>query len=75
MKVNKLITAIAAIIAGFAGLSAQNGTLTPYSRYGYGILSDHATSTQRALGGIGYAMNSGRQINVMNPHLTLPLTL
>jgi hypothetical protein len=67
MKVNKLITAIAAIIAGFAGLSAQNGTLTPYSRYGYGILSDHATSTQRALGGIGYAMNSGRQINVMNP--------
>jgi long-subunit fatty acid transport protein len=42
-------------------------TTTPYSRYGYGILSDHATSAQRAMGGVGYAMNSGRQINVMNP--------
>jgi len=41
--------------------------MTPYSSYGYGILGDHATSAQRAMGGVGYAMNSGRQINVMNP--------
>lgn len=46
---------------------AQNGIMTPYSSFGYGILSDHATSSQRAMGGVGYAMNSGRQINVMNP--------
>lgn len=46
---------------------AQNATMTPYSRYGYGILSDNASSMQRAMGGVGYAMNSGRQINVMNP--------
>jgi hypothetical protein len=67
MKVNKFIAVAAAIFAGVAGMSAQNGTVTPYSRYGYGILSDHATSSQRAMGGVGYAMNSGRQINVMNP--------
>ncbi len=54
------------LIASFS-LSAQNGTMTPYSSYGYGILGDHATSAQRAMGGVGYAMNSGRQINVMNP--------
>lgn len=41
--------------------------MTPYSAYGYGILRDHATSMQRAMGGVGYAMNSGRQINTMNP--------
>ncbi len=41
--------------------------MTPYSRYGYGIIQDNATSTQRAMGGVGYAMNSGRQINAMNP--------
>ena len=35
--------------------------------YGYGILGDRATSMQRQMGGIGYAMHSGRQINVMNP--------
>lgn len=40
---------------------------TPYSMYGYGILGDRATSMQRQMGGVGYAMNSGRQINVMNP--------
>ncbi|MCM1368828.1 MAG: hypothetical protein NC204_00465 [Candidatus Amulumruptor caecigallinarius] len=40
---------------------------TPYSMYGYGILGDRATAMQRQMGGVGYAMNSGRQINVMNP--------
>lgn len=55
-----------AVIATFAGMKAQN-TTTPYSMYGYGIISDHATSMQRQMGSVGYAMNSGRQINVMNP--------
>lgn len=45
---------------------AQN-VQTPYSMYGYGLLSDRASSMQRQMGGVGVAMNSGRQINVMNP--------
>lgn len=45
---------------------AQN-VQTPYSMYGYGILGDRATSLQRQMGGVGVAMNSGRQVNVMNP--------
>ena len=49
------------------GVSAQNGTMSPYSNFGYGLLRDHSTSGQRAMGGVGYAMNSGRQINAMNP--------
>lgn len=49
------------------GATAQNGTMSPYSRYGYGLLNDNATSAQRFMGGVGYGMNSGRQINVMNP--------
>ena len=40
---------------------------TPYSMYGYGIMGERATSMQRQMGGVGYAMQSGRQINVMNP--------
>ena len=42
-------------------------TTSPYSMYGYGLLTDRATSMQRQMGGVGYAMRSGRQINVMNP--------
>lgn len=48
------------------GLSAQNEQ-SPYSRYGYGMIGDYATSAQRNMGGVGIAMNDGRQINVMNP--------
>lgn len=54
------------VLSAIAGAHAQNVT-TPYSMYGYGILSDRATSMQRQMGSVGYAMNSGRQINAMNP--------
>ncbi|MCF0214410.1 MAG: hypothetical protein HUK13_08260 [Muribaculaceae bacterium] len=52
-----LVTAI----SGFAQ------TDTPYSRFGYGMLGENATSMQSQMGGVGYAMQSGRQINAMNP--------
>lgn len=66
MKIYKLIIAAATTIAAMLPATAQV-TMSPYSRYGYGLLNDNATSAQRAMGGVGYAMNSGRQINVMNP--------
>ena len=61
------MAAIALALASVASATAQNGTLTPYSKYGYGILNDNATAAQRSMGGVGYAMSSGRQANVMNP--------
>ena len=67
MKISKLLSVLLALVAGTALLPAQNGTMTPYSRFGYGMLRDNATSAQQAMGGVGYAMSSGRQINVMNP--------
>lgn len=57
---------LSAIVFGNAAYG-QNGVMSPYSQFGYGFLSDNATSMQRTMGGVGYAMNSGRQINVMNP--------
>lgn len=56
----------AMLACGVASAVAQNVN-TPYSMYGYGIIGDRATSMQRQMGGVGYAMNSGRQVNVMNP--------
>lgn len=67
MRTYKILVALLAAMVGSAFAIAQNQTMTPYSRYGYGMLNDHATSAQRAMGGVGYAMNNGRQINVMNP--------
>lgn len=66
MKINKIIITVAILIGSVFGAAAQDA-MSPYSRYGYGTLIDNATSAQRAMGGVGYAMQSGRQINVMNP--------
>ena len=62
----KIIVAIIAIIASITAVNAQM-IQTPYSMYGYGVLNDHVSSAQRAMGGIGYALRSPRQINVKNP--------
>lgn len=69
MKISKFIAVplfVAAIICQALTAHAQTKE-SVYSRYGYGSLRDHATSAQRAMGGVGYAMQSGRQVNVMNP--------
>ena len=67
MKINNLIiTALLLLAGGFATISAQTAG-SPYSKFGYGLLDDNATAAQKQMGGVGSAMNSGRQINVKNP--------
>ena len=61
------LLAIVAMVAASAMEATAQNTTSPYSRYGYGLLGDNATSAQRQMGGTGYAMHSGRQINAMNP--------
>lgn len=60
------VAAFVLSIGGGLSLNAQNEQ-SPYSRYGYGMVGDYATSAQRNMGGVGIAMTDGRQINVMNP--------
>lgn len=67
MKINRLIIGLLALAATFPALIAQNSTMTPYSRFGYGMLSEQTNAMQKGMGGVGYAMRSGRQINFMNP--------
>ena len=70
MNLNKIFRALGVALfalAGFATSNAENPVMSPYSRFGFGQLSNNATSAQRSMGGVGYAMNNGRQINVMNP--------
>ena len=68
MKKYQLFIAAAAMLFSLmpSAASAQ-GTTSPYSKFGYGMLGDNATSTQRAMGGVVYAMPNGRQVNTMNP--------
>ncbi|MEG2820780.1 MAG: hypothetical protein RR868_08545, partial [Muribaculaceae bacterium] len=63
MKVYRYMV-LSALIAFGAIVAVAQGSITPYSKYGYGLLNDNATSMQRSMGGVGYAMSNGRQINV-----------
>ena len=45
-------------MAAVGQMFAQNQS-SPYSRYGYGLFSDYATSAQRNMGGVGVAMANG----------------
>ena len=60
------------IVAGFLlllsiPLMAQNGTNSPYTRYGYGDLANRSFSAGRSMGGVGIGLRSSKQINPMNP--------
>ena len=66
MKITKLLIITVLTFGSIFSVVAQS-TTSPYSKFGYGFLNDNASSAQRAMGGVGYAMNSGRQINIMNP--------
>lgn len=65
-RIYRYLLSMILIASGLQMAMSQNIS-TPYSMYGYGILGDYATSMQRQMGGVGYALRSGRQINVMNP--------
>ncbi len=43
------------------------GTVSPYSRYGYGEWCSSAFGANKSIGGLGYGMRSKTSINSMNP--------
>lgn len=48
-------------------LMAQNNTNSPYTRYGYGQLSDQAFGNSKGMGGVAYGLRDSWQINAANP--------
>ena len=47
--------------------NAQNGVNSPYSRYGFGLLSDRSMGFNKAMGGVSQGFRNGQEINVANP--------
>ncbi len=46
---------------------AQSGTNSPYSQYGFGILSEQGGSASRGMNGLGIGFHSKDQVNILNP--------
>lgn len=62
----KIISAL--LLTTLAGITvAQNNTNSPYTRYGYGQLSDQSFGNSKAMGGLAYGLRDGSQINASNP--------
>ena len=60
-----LLVLLLTMLSGVA--VAQNNTNSPYTRYGYGQLSDQGSGNSRAMGGIGYGLRDKYQTNFLNP--------
>lgn len=53
--------------AGFTANAQTNGSNSPYSRYGFGLLSDRAQGFNKGMSGLSYGMSNGKELNVNNP--------
>lgn len=47
--------------------TAQNNTNSPYTRYGYGELSDQSFANSKGMGGVAYGIRDKYHINPVNP--------
>ena len=66
-KLSNLIIIACFLISGTVYLAAQNGTNSPYTRYGYGDMANRSLGAGRSMGGTGIGLHSSKQINPMNP--------
>lgn len=62
-------TAIAAIliVASLKVSAQQSGTNSPYSMYGFGLLSEQSNGQGRGMSGLSYGLREHNQVNYMNP--------
>ena len=67
LKYNKICFYAGIFVFVQLSLSAQNSTISPYTRFGYGVIADKSFGAGRSMGGIGFGLRSSQQINPMNP--------
>ena len=63
----KVLICACLLLGIVASGKAQTSTNSPYTRYGFGQLSDQNFGNSVAMGGISYGLRNGLQINASNP--------
>ena len=61
------VTAVLSVMILPGNIQAQNGVLSPYSRYGIGLLSDQSSGITQAMGGVGAGFREDNTLNLKNP--------
>src|ERR1035437_3110226 len=67
MYKNKLFLLVFSLFIFIQFSAAQNNTNSPYTRFGYGSISDTNNGEQRAMGGVSIGSRSNSSINTVNP--------
>ncbi len=62
-----LLMAVAAAGVPAVMQAQTNGSNSPYSRYGFGLLSDGALGFNKGMAGLAYGMRNGTELNTKNP--------
>ena len=63
-RITVSLLAAMSILPSMAQVSA---TLSPYSQYGLGNLSEQSVGFNRGMGGVAYGLRSGKYVNMQNP--------
>ena len=64
---SKHLLAAAMALAATAASAQDNGSNSPYSRYGFGLLGDRAGGFNKGMSGLSYGMRDGKELNPQNP--------
>ena len=62
-----ILTAAMLATAALTATAQTNGSNSPYSRYGFGLLGDGGNAFNKGMAGTAYGMRNGTQINSKNP--------
>ena len=56
-----------ALTAAMPAQAQTNGSNSPYSRYGYGLLAEGGNAFNKGMAGTAYGMKNGTELNTLNP--------
>lgn len=64
---HKYLAAAALAVMPLGALAQTNGSNSPYSRYGFGLLGDGGNAFNKGMAGTAYGMRNGTELNTKNP--------
>lgn len=67
IRIHKYIATAALVVLPLCATAQTNGSNSPYSRYGFGLLGDGGNAFNKGMSGTAYGMRNGKEINTKNP--------
>lgn len=65
--IHKYLAAALLAATPLIAIGQTNGSNSPYSRYGFGLLGDGGNAFNKGMSGTAYGMRNGKELNTKNP--------